>query len=314
MSFRLLNIPNFCVSYYLFGIKQLCDFEYVPNSEYSMFNFKPFAILERNGKIIIIDNSDPVGVDLKLLDASTFFFATNKLLGDSRYEQEKIIPLFPHYPIDTSRLYLEKFWKGVFSKNANKLLKEVYRLKKRPKFQLEEDFKIEGTSIFFSGSLWKNEFEANDARYRFIKACMDHPHLKFEGGLLSRDDGNNLGFDDAISPRSYSPTEFLNLSKKSMIGFNNAAVKGALSWRFAEYLSLSIPIVSLPLKIQLPILPIHGSQVHFIDTIEEIPEFLNFALSNNVYLNQLSRGGKEFFKEYCLPEVQAKYIFQKIDS
>jgi len=314
MSIRLLNIPNFCVSYYLFGIKQRYDFDYVPNSEYSKFNFRPLAILEKNGKIIIIDNSDPVGVDMNLLDASSFFFATNKLLGDSRYEHDKIFPLFPHYPIDTSGLYLEKFWKGIFSKNSKKIVKEIYRLQKRPKFQLEEQLQIEGNTIFFSGSIWKNEPEANEVRYRFIKFCMENPLIKFEGGLLPRDDGNNFGYDEVISPRRYSPIEFLNLSKKSLFGFNNAAVKGAISWRVAEYLNHSIPIVSLPFKIEIPKLPIHGKQVHFIDTVDEIPEFLNFALSNNAYLNQLSQGGADFFKEFCLPEVQAKSIFQKIDS
>ncbi len=308
MDCTFLNIPNFCVSYYLLGLDRHFHLRYQANGEFAQYDFRPLAIMEIGGKTVVIDNSDPIGVNPELLAFADLYFATNKLKENSAYRSDKIVPLAPHYPVDSSSIFLKLFWKKLFSKESKNTVKEIYTLKKRPRFQIEEENRIEGNSLFFAGSIWKKESQANRLRYSFIKSCQSHPRVDFEGGFLRRDDGDNLGFDDALAPRRYSPKEFMDLSRKSLFGFNNAAVLGAISWRVAEYLNIGIPIVSLPFKIDLPTYPVHGEQIHMIAEVEEIPEFLDFAVDNHDYLNRLSKGGKKYFMEHCLPEVQIKRI------
>ncbi|MBN7812920.1 glycosyltransferase family 1 protein [Algoriphagus sp. H41] len=308
MNCTLLNIPNFCSSYYLLGLSKHLRLQYSGKGEFSRFDFRPLAIMEIGGKLVVVDNSDPVGVDAGLLAQADLYFATNKLSDSPNYAHDKIIPLAPHYPVNSASVFLKVFWTRLFGKEGKEVAKELYRLQKRPQFQIEQENRVEGNSLFFAGSIWKKEMEANQLRYSFIKACQKHPGVDFEGGFLPRDDGDNLGFDDALAPRRYPPREFMDLSRKSLFGFNNAAVLGAISWRVAEYLNIGIPIVSLPFRIELPEYPAHGEQIHMIAEIGEIPEFLDFAVANHDYLNKLSKGGKRFFVEHCLPEVQAKRI------
>ncbi len=313
MRIRILNVPDFCVSYYFLGLKSMGTLSYEPNMEYSKFDFRPLIIFEVKGKLVVIDNSDPVGVDTKLLESSDYYFATNKLAFSPAYANEKIRPLNPHYPINVNWLYLNTFWKQFFSSKAKSIAKEVYRIQKRPIFQVNDEIrKIENT-IFFAGSIWKKEVEANQIRYSFINYCKANPRINFEGGFLPRNDGNHFGFDDAIAPKTYPPKEFLENSKKSLFGFNNAAVLGALSWRFAEYLNLGLPILSLPFKVTLKNFPIHGQSIHLIETIDEVPEFLDYALDHPEYLQQLALGGRAYFQKYCLPETQVHMIINSIN-
>lgn len=314
MILTFLNIPNFCVSFYLMGLSKHVQFRYNPNQEFSQFDFKPIAIFDYNGKLVVVDNSDPVGVNPKLLEFSDYYFATNKLKCHSGYKSEKILPLAPHYPVNALVLFLKTFWKKLPSSYGKNIIKEAYRLQNRPDFKLEPDNFIHGKKLFFAGSIWKNEPEANNLRYFFIKTCKANPRLDFEGGFLPRDNGDNLGFDDAIAPKKYSPKEFLELSKRSLFGFNNPAVLGALSWRFAEYLNIGVPILSMPYKVDLLEYPVHGTQIHMIDDIEELPDFLNFVLSKPEYLNRLSKGGKAYFIKNCLPEIQGQRIIDLVRS
>lgn len=312
MQISILNLPNFCVSYYLQGLDSFANLVYKPNPEFSRFDFRPLMIFECQGKLVVIDNSDPVGLDEKLVARADYYFATNKLTDNLSYQSEKIYPLNPHFPVNISGLFLKTFWKRFASKDAKAVAKECYRIQKRPAFQVEKERLVEGNTIFFAGSIWKKEMEANQVRYSFIKYCKQNKRISFEGGFLPRGDGDNLGFEDALAPRTYSPKEFLEFSKKSIIGFNNAAVLGALSWRFAEYLNLGVPIVSLPFKVELKDFPIHGEQIHLIQTIEEIPDFLEFSLDNPSYLNKIAQGGKAYFKNLCVPTVQADMILKTI--
>lgn len=314
MEIKILNVPDFCVSYYLLGLNSIALLSYQPNPEYSKFNFRPLIIFELKGRLVVVDNSDPVGIDDELLEKSDYYYATNKLASSVVYASDKVRPLNPHYPINVDWLYLKIFWKKLFSVDAKTLAKEVYRIQKRPVFRIEEEERLATNSIFFAGSIWKKEMEANLIRYSFIKSCKDNPRINFEGGFLPRNDGNHFGFDDALAPKIYRPKEFLENSKKSLLGFNNAAVLGALSWRFAEYLNLGLPILSLPFKVILKNSPIHGENIHLLETIEEVPEFLDFALDHPDYLKKIAKGGRLYFQKYCVPQVQVQMIINSIKN
>ena len=84
----------------------------------------------------------------------------------------------------------------------------------------------------------------------------------------------------------------------------------AVSWRLAEYLNYSCFVIAFDFKIELPVLPQHGKEMHFIQDPAEFPDVIDYAVSNTTYREQVSRGGKEYFSQYCLPDVQAKRILK----
>ncbi|MCS5488998.1 glycosyltransferase [Algoriphagus limi] len=266
-------------------------------------------IFEWKGKLGVIDNHDPVGVNEELYKKSDFYFATNKLLKSESYNQPKVKPIFPHYPINIiskKMKFIGLRW--LKSLSLRDFAREIYILKKRPVYQLQKpEFKF-GNYVFFSGSTWKKEPWANQIRAEFIRVCKNHPQIEFEGGFIPRSDGNNFGYDQELNLKRYSPTEFSKLSSRSLINLNNPAVLGAVSWRLAEYWNAGTFVVSFPFEIDLPIFPKQGEEIHYVENSSEYQEVLNLVLRDKAYHEKIARGGHSYFQKYCTPDKQWEYI------
>lgn len=306
---EILSIPNFYSSYYLLGFSKSFRLTYSPEKEFEKFNNRGFLIFRTGGKVGVIDNHDPVGVNQELYEKADLYFATNKLLDKDSYNQQKVRPLFPHYPVNILSFYLRFFGFDLIRKlSLRDLAREVYVLQSRPPYQKERDRYHHGNYIFFSGSTWKKEPWANQIRAEFIRACKTHPMVEFEGGFIPRSDGDNFGYDGELNKVKYPPKKFSALSAQSLVSLNNPAVLGAVSWRLAEYWNFSSFVLSFPFAIDLPILPEHGVHIHYINGSEEYSTVLDRVINDPKYHEKVSKGGKSFFDTYCTPEAQATYV------
>jgi hypothetical protein len=311
----LLNIPNYYSSYYLFGLQQEFKIKFKMDRRFEKFNNSPILIFQINDRLIVIDNDDPSGINSELYQLAEIYFVTNKLKGVDAYEQKKIKPLFPHYPINVLPLYFKIFGLNLFRYLSFKqVLREIYIYTKRPIYSLNTQPIIKDNFVFFSSHIWKKEFEVNMIRAEFIKFCRKDPRIKFEGGFVPRSDGNNLGFDNVLSNKHYSPKVFSKLSNKSKIGLNNPAVCGAVSWRLAEYLNSGLFILSFPFKIELPIKLRHGKEIHFVESSWDYKTTLDKILNEPYYHEKLSLNAKKYFDKFCTPRAQVKYIFDIINK
>lgn len=309
----LLNIPNYYSSFYHLGLNQVAELRYSPQAEFAHLDGKPFLVFDYKGKIVVIENDDPIGVDKKAYELCDLYFATNKLKAREDYNWEKVKSIFPHYSINNYSDYLRLFgWGGVRKLGLKEFARQVTILHKRPKFSnYPFEFK-ESNYIFFSGSTWKKEDWANQIRRNYIEACKDNPEIDFEGGMVRRKDGDPCGMPDSVITDKFPAVEFSGKSRKSIIGFNNPAVLDAVSWRLAEYLNYSCFVISLDFKIEVPEVPVHGKEMHYIQDSSEFAEVIDFALKNPDYRLKISNGGKEYFNKYCLPEIQAKRILKMV--
>lgn len=311
----VLNIPNYYCSYYLKGMSDNFTLKFHADQRFEKWNGKPFLIFEFQNKLVAIDNDDPIGVHQDLYNQVDFYFATNKLLDKTDYQQEKVLPLFPHYPINNWTGYAKLFGFNWFSQVGGKAcLKDIYAQRRRPAYQNYKPSYDFSPYVFFAGSIWKKEQWANEVRASFISACIKNPNITFEGGLLPRTDGDNLGFDEVLSKKRYSSVEFSNNSAKSLVAFNNPAVLGAISWRVAELFNRGSFILNLPWMIDLPIAPKHGEEIHILQDINEVSEFLDFILSNPEYHKKVCLGGKSYFEKHCTPQSQVHFILEKVTS
>lgn len=309
----ILNIPNYISSYYLKGLTEVGNVRYEPNQEFQKFNGTPFLIFRFKSKIIIIDNRDPIGVQKDLYEESYSYYVTNKLKTREDYNQSKIKALFPHYPLNLSLAYFKYFGSFWIQKMGfENVLKDLYRQNQRPIYKPLTKAKLQENYIFFSGSIWQKEKEANLQRAEFVKACKQHKEIIFEGGLIPRADGNDLGFDTVLGPKRYTYKDFANRSARSLINFSNPAVLGAVSWRFAEFLNMETFVLSLPWQIELPVDPKHGKEIHMISDLEELPGIIEYVIRNPIYHQQIAKGGKAYFNKYCEPKAQIKRIITEI--
>jgi len=69
-------------------------------------------------------------------------------------------------------------------------------------------------------------------------------------------------------------------------------------------------VISFDFKIEIPVVPVHGKEMHFIQDPSEFAEVIDYAIKNPNYRMKISKGGKEYFDKYCLPDIQAKRILK----
>jgi hypothetical protein len=224
-----------------------------------------------------------------------------------------VIPLFPHYPVNILLLYLRFFGLNLFRfLKLKDIIREMYIYVRRPYYKNQENGKVKGDFVFFSARIWKKELEANRIRAEFIKFCKSESRIKFEGGFISRIDGDNMGFESEINERQYSARMFSKLSARSKVVLNNPAVGGAVSWRLAEYLNQGLFVLSFPFKIELPEDFVNQENIHFIDSTYEYKAVFDIILESPDYHKKVSKNGKKYFDSFCTPQKQAQYIIKSI--
>ena len=110
----IFNVPNFYASYYLYGLNKAYSIKYKTDKNFIKYNNKPIIIFKIKDKLGVINNDDPVYFDQALYDSVDAYFVTNKLVDNEAFQQEKVKPLFPHYPINILPLYLKLFHFNLF--------------------------------------------------------------------------------------------------------------------------------------------------------------------------------------------------------
>ncbi len=311
----VLNVPNYYCSYYLLGLSEVSEIKFSPMPEFAHLNDKPFLVIEYKGKVAVIENDDPIGVDVMAYEHADLYFATNKLLAREDYNWPKVKPIYPHYSIDNSTQYLKLFGLNrLTSPGIKEFVRQWYILYRRPDFVNLPYQKLEGNYVFFAGSIWKKEPWANQVRAEFVKACQQNAHINFEGGMNPRADGDLCGLSPEVMDKRYTPSEFAEKSSRSIIGFSNPAVLDAVSWRLAEYWNYSCFVLGFQFKIDLPTVPVHGEHMHYVQDSGEFSDVITYAMKNPDYREKVSKGGKKYFNEFCLPEIQAKRILSLLES
>lgn len=315
MIIKVLNIPNFYSNYYLLGLSTEFTLRYKADTRFEKFNNKPLMILEIEDQIVVIDNDDPIGVVQELYDVCLLYFATNKLKNNDSYNQVRVRPLFPHYPVAIIPLYCTLFNIHLFRFLKMKdIVRQLYIQWRRPKY-CSLKFKIVTRKfVFFSANIWKKEPLTNKIRAEFIRFCKCDSRIQFEGGFVSRSDKDNLGFDDLVNNMVYSPNKFSKLGAQSLIALNNPAVCDAVSWRLAEYLNQGLFVLSFPFKIELPVSFTHEQNIHFVQEVQEFKSVLDKIISNCKYHERISLNGKKYFEKYCTPTAQANYIVAQVQK
>lgn len=309
----IFNVPNFYASYYLYGLNKAYSIKYKTDKNFIKYNNKPIIIFKIKDKLGVINNDDPVYFDQALYDSVDAYFVTNKLVDNEAFQQEKVKPLFPHYPINILPLYLKLFHFNLFKfLNFKTIAKQICTLIRRPVYKTYS-LKIEKENyVFFSSNIWKSEQETNEIRAEFIRYCKADKRINFEGGFIPRSDGNNFNFQNELNNVKYTPKMFSKLSKKSKVVLNNAAVWGAVSWRLAEYLNLGLFVLSFPFKIELPVPLQHEKEIFSITKTEEFKTVFDKVFSHSDYHQNIEKQGKIYFNTYCTPTKQAKYIVNTI--
>ena len=188
------------------------------------------------------------------------------------------------------------------------------------------ELKTEGhpNYVFHASTLWYNKFAATDTnRYRgaFLKACRK-AGLKIEGGLFYINDESVIAempdypkykeeYKDFIYENRLSMDDYIRKTKESVVVFNTPSVCECHGWKLAEYLCMGKAIISTPLTREMPAPLVHGKNVHFVKSADEIYDAVIKINSDEAYRRQLEQGARDYYEQWLAPEVVVRRLLEK---
>lgn len=195
-------------------------------------------------------------------------------------------------------------------------------VRRRPVTLYERKIAVKHNYIFHASTLWYGDFTAENTnmfRGEFLKACQK-VGLIIEGGLFYVEGPAVLAempdypkykeiYKDFIYDKRLSMDDYIQKTKESVLVFNTPSVCGCLGWKLGEYLCMGKAIVSTPLNRVMPGGGlVHGKNVHFVKTEEEIYDAVVKITTDEAYRHRLERGAREYYEMWLAPEVVVKRI------
>jgi hypothetical protein len=312
-SVTLLSIPNIWLNFYVYGFFKHPDVNLIlkPQKEYSQYNFsnKMVTLIECNKRkqIIMIDTDDPNESHLKYLGFD-YVFLSQKLIELKPKYPDNVFALNPHFPFRhqiLNKLLIQKFYWLKTPKECLVYFRQNLRLKKLNSIIAIRNLESENT-VFYYRSLWKKELHTNLLGALFLD------HFKNIGynviGGLSRKGSfrtNNKVIDKYVVQKRLNNGKYLRYFAKSKFVLNTPAVRGALSWRFAEYLFANKKIISTPIKVEIP-----NKFDYFLIEDDSAKGFLQGLAEINA--GNLSLDNKELVNQVLFPQKQIDFILEKI--
>lgn len=188
---------------------------------------------------------------------------------------------------------------------------------------------IKPNYIFHASTLWYNKFAwtcTNKFRGEFLKACQ-RAGVEIEGGLFFIGESPAIlrempdygrykeEYKDFIYKSRLSMDDYIRKTKESFVVFNTPSVCECHGWKLAEYLCMGKAIISTPLTREMPGEGlVHGKNVHFVQTPEEIYDAVVKIREDVEYRKLLEKGARAYYEQYLAPEVVISKILERAKS
>jgi glycosyltransferase involved in cell wall biosynthesis len=276
---------------------------------------------DKNHTRIIIDYHDKPIVMQSAYEWSDIYakININDVLTDCRF-YDKMVSIPPGFGIN-----LWNYWESAYfcftnylkiwsSKHViwKRFFRDYYVQKKREKLEnyliSKPDREIssgEKPYVFLIGQLWPHQHcidQTNLMRKNFIETCQQGD-CEFEGGFLAtKQHPQYEEFKHLCFLKPYSTATYLKKTKESAIVFNTPTVHNCHGWKLGEFLAMGKAIISTPLSNRLPENLVHGENIHFISSIDELESSIQLLLNNSDYRKKLELGAKAYYEKYADPQ------------
>jgi hypothetical protein len=105
--------------------------------------------------------------------------------------------------------------------------------------------------------------------------------------------------------------DYLVKTKRSAVSFNTPAVWDCHGWKLGEYLALGKAIISTPLSNKMPIPMVHGVNIHFANSDEDISNAVVKIFQDDSYRRELELGSRDYFERYISPRAVIERLISK---
>lgn len=191
-------------------------------------------------------------------------------------------------------------------------------IRRRSIAKYEKTTAVMDNYIFHASTLWYNNFAKTDTNYwrgEFLRACQK-AGIEIEGGLFYIGESEAVLsempdypkykeiYKDFIYDRRLSMDAYIQKTKMSVMVFNTPSVCGCHGWKLAEYLCMGKAIVSTPLSRELPAPLVHGENIHFVETKQELYDAVLRINTDTAYRHKLECGARAYYEKWVAPEQQ----------
>ena len=320
-----------------FDIAPFLGLKYDTRNQYS--SGTPLIIEDESVQYkVFLDTEDRAKIELDRYEWCDVYGKVNAAYGDvERYP--KIVVLGPAFGIRCqniiSALYLftsniVKSFHDTSAPYKSILQGYLYPYVRRRRIEVYETIvDVKPNFVFHASTLWYNEFAwtcTNKFRGEFLKACQ-RAGVEIEGGLFYLGESPEVlsempdygrykdEYKDFIYESRLSMDDYIRKTKESFVVFNTPAVCECHGWKLAEYLCMGKAIISTPLTREMPGEGlVHGKNVHFVQTPEEIYGAVIRIREDVEYRKQLEKGARAYYEQYLAPEVVVKRILMQAQA
>lgn len=288
-----------------------------------------FAFILKNKNIakrVIVDYRDKSNINTDALKWADVYAKVNFNTNDSDYlnlipeSKNKIIPIGTNFGIkiwktfDTTKYLFLNYFRSVkyLPVNFRTFLSGYNWQLKRETIDFYRSAQSREGYVFHASSLYMNQQHGemvNSLRAMFIRTCKSKSNCTFEGGLMNRSiNQSSKQYSDVITDKYYPVNQYLHNIKKSAFVFNTPAAWSCHGWKLGEYLAMGKAIISTPFINDMPEKMIHGENILFVESDEEMKNAVNLLLSDNALRQRLEKGSKDYYSKWVKPDLVIRRI------
>ena len=337
-------------SYYILGFRRLFGakaisyqtepFAAISYATYHAYNSGLPVILDDGNRLhkVFIDFEDMPTIVQDRYDWCDVYAKFNTAFGDTE-KYPKLLAIGPAFgiTIDNKVKVLTDFVAHYLKARKHTAVQAklylrdyVYSFVRRRKIEeYEKPTAIRPNYIFHASTLWYNKFAwtcTNMYRGEFLKACQ-RAGVEIEGGLFYLGEAPDVlrempdygrykeEYKDFIYEKRLSMDDYIRKTKASFVVFNTPAVCECHGWKLAEYLCMGKAIISTPLTREMPGEGlVHGRNIHFVNSTEEIYDAIIKIRDDAAYRQQLEQGARAYYEQYLAPEVVIQRIIEHVNN
>lgn len=298
------------------------------------FQYPPYIFrVELDKLVLFFDMADNSAIHEPIYEQSDFYI--KRMLRKSDWEKrKKLLPYGLNYQV----YHKNSFLKTLFLRDLN-LLQYSLRFSRVASTVLNMKNSINTSelcdvsfhpsaskNIAFRGRLWNPEdtenslkkedrMRMNNDRIELNRALNKRFNTKFFGGIEKNAFSEEICPDLVISDKEYHKKNFVKILKNSGIGIATPGLEASIGFRFAEYISHGLAVLTTPVDSFKLLGPLE-KEVHYLEfrNTEECLEKTELLYSNDHLRRSMQQANKEYYENWLHPGMKMKKIFEQIDS
>jgi hypothetical protein len=173
-------------------------------------------------------------------------------------------------------------------------------------------------TVVYQPRLWSQEETEpdhadalNEQRVELVRALRRALGPRFRGGLVPNAYAREH-YPDDVTDLPTRPKEYIEFSKKSLIGIYTRGIHHSLAFKMSEYLASSTCIVSEPLRNELPAPLIEGKNYLSFSNPSECVERCLQLLDDSVAARAMRQNNYEYYRDHVEPAAHMEKCLNRL--